>query len=116
MEGVGSRLSRASSHYGSTPMLTGPERRWHKQWVQVSSSYNCTTNFNSRGSQNNLCDIRLRRWTHVPPSHSTTDERPRRKLPYTPGSDKCEATIRDLNLKDYDVDHGSDRSIKEVDG
>ncbi|KAI3769157.1 hypothetical protein L6452_00257 [Arctium lappa] len=162
MEGVGSRLSRASSRYGSTPVFTGPVRRWQKQWIHVSSSspisYNRTTNFNSLGNKNNLSDIRLRRWTPVPTSHSggdsaaTTEERPRRKLRYTPivvleekknkaekinlevkasktnqpndqetcfhneaqGSDKCEATIRDLNLKDYDEDHGSDRSSKEV--
>ncbi|KAK1405026.1 hypothetical protein POM88_004631 [Heracleum sosnowskyi] len=39
MEGVSSRLGRASSRYGgSAPVFTGPVRKWKKQWTPVPNS------------------------------------------------------------------------------
>ncbi|KAH9617406.1 hypothetical protein KSS87_006580 [Heliosperma pusillum] len=35
MEGVGARLGRSSSRYGTTTVFTGPVRKWHKNWVAV---------------------------------------------------------------------------------
>ncbi|KAF2285711.1 hypothetical protein GH714_007322 [Hevea brasiliensis] len=41
MEGVGSRLGRASSRYGpsaTAAVFNGPVRKWRKKWVHVSPS------------------------------------------------------------------------------
>uniref|UniRef100_A0A2P2LEC7 Uncharacterized protein MANES_05G109900 n=1 Tax=Rhizophora mucronata TaxID=61149 RepID=A0A2P2LEC7_RHIMU len=42
MEGVGSRLGRASSRYGppaAAAVFSGPVRKWKKKWVHVSSNH-----------------------------------------------------------------------------
>ncbi|KAL6975250.1 hypothetical protein U1Q18_024046 [Sarracenia purpurea var. burkii] len=106
MEGVGSRLGRASSRYGPATVFSGPVRKWRKQWVHVSSSspsssatvsYQNTTATTSRsnngnGNINNSSALVLRRWTPISPSHAgdadknsvTPEEPPRRKFRYIP--------------------------------
>ncbi|XP_030928677.1 uncharacterized protein LOC115954855 [Quercus lobata] len=112
MEGVGSRLGRASSRYGTaTAVFTGPVRKWKKKWVHVSQStltyqnnsnshsysqsQSTTTtinNNNNGGSRLILC-----RWTPLSPTPAaaaaaatadsgsgSADEPPRRKFRYTP--------------------------------
>lgn len=100
MEGVGSRLGRASSRYGpAATVFTGPVRKWKKKWVHVSQStltyqnsqsqsngHNSTTT-NNGGSRLLLC-----RWTPLSSSPAATavadsgsaEEPPRRKFRYTP--------------------------------
>jgi hypothetical protein len=102
MEGVGSRLGRASSRYGpAATVFTGPVRKWKKKWVHVSQStltyqnsqsqsngHNSTTT-NNGGSRLLLC-----RWTPLSSSPAATavadsgsaEEPPRRKFRYTPVS------------------------------
>lgn len=111
MEGVGSRLGRASSRYGTaTAVFTGPVRKWKKKWVHVSQSTltyqnnsnshshsqsqstttTTTINNNNGGSRLILC-----RWTPLSPTPAaaaatadsgsgSADEPPRRKFRYTP--------------------------------
>ncbi|XP_075672046.1 uncharacterized protein LOC142641491 [Castanea sativa] len=109
MEGVGSRLGRASSRYGTaTAVFTGPVRKWKKKWVHVSQSTltyqnnsnshshshsqsTTTTTTNNGGSRLILC-----RWTPLSPTPAaaaaatadsgagSADEPPRRKFRYTP--------------------------------
>ncbi|KAL0000726.1 hypothetical protein SO802_014507 [Lithocarpus litseifolius] len=107
MEGVGSRLGRASSRYGTaTAVFTGPVRKWKKKWVHVSQSTltyqnnsnshshshsQSTTTNNNGGSRLILC-----RWTPLSPTPAaaaataadsgscSADEPPRRKFRYTP--------------------------------
>ncbi|GAB2301025.1 hypothetical protein Dimus_035061 [Dionaea muscipula] len=38
MEGVGARLGRSSSRYGTTTVFSGPVRKWKKKWVHVAPS------------------------------------------------------------------------------
>ncbi|GAB2298946.1 hypothetical protein Dimus_033022 [Dionaea muscipula] len=40
MEGVGARLGRSSSRYGTTTVFSGPVRKWKKKWVHVTPSSN----------------------------------------------------------------------------
>ncbi|KAL5737541.1 hypothetical protein ACOSP7_030302 [Xanthoceras sorbifolium] len=48
MEGVGSRLGRASARYGPTQaVFNGPVRKWKKRWVHVSSSSSSTSSSSS---------------------------------------------------------------------
>ncbi|GMP65225.1 hypothetical protein CsSME_00026118 [Camellia sinensis var. sinensis] len=67
MEGVGSRLGRASSRYGlptttttaaaaatTTTVFTGPVRKWKKRWVHVSSS----SSYRNNNSSNNKSSTR----------------------------------------------------------
>ncbi|KAF3453388.1 hypothetical protein FNV43_RR04475 [Rhamnella rubrinervis] len=108
MEGVGSRLGRASSRYGpATTVFNGPVRRWKKKWVHVSSS--STVSYQNPQSQSNGHNnatatnggsrLLLCRWTPIPPTTTPTaadagdsfygsadapDEPPRRKFRYTP--------------------------------
>ncbi|GMY31128.1 hypothetical protein FCV25MIE_26370 [Fagus crenata] len=100
MEGVGSRLGRASSRYGpAATVFTGPVRKWKKKWVHVSQSTltyqnsqsqsngHSSTTTNNGGSRLLLC-----RWTPLSPSPAATavadsglaEEPPRRKFRYTP--------------------------------
>uniref|UniRef100_A0A5B7B150 Uncharacterized protein n=1 Tax=Davidia involucrata TaxID=16924 RepID=A0A5B7B150_DAVIN len=92
MEGVGSRLGRASSRYGPATVFTGPVRKWKKQWVHVSSSssnvsYQNTSQSNGNGN-NNASTLLLCRWTPISPTHTgdldKQEEPPRRKFRYTP--------------------------------
>uniref|UniRef100_A0A5B7AZD7 Uncharacterized protein n=1 Tax=Davidia involucrata TaxID=16924 RepID=A0A5B7AZD7_DAVIN len=95
MEGVGSRLGRASSRYGPATVFTGPVRKWKKQWVHVSSSssnvsYQNTSQSNGNGN-NNASTLLLCRWTPIsqthtgnPDNNSGEAEPPRRKFRYTP--------------------------------
>ncbi|GAB4830776.1 hypothetical protein Ancab_004809 [Ancistrocladus abbreviatus] len=49
MEGVGARLGRSSSRYGTTTVFSGPVRKWKKKWVHVTPS---SSNNNSNASSN----------------------------------------------------------------
>ncbi|KAL1821465.1 uncharacterized protein LOC108216762 [Daucus carota subsp. sativus] len=88
MEGVSSRLGRASSRYGgSAPVFTGPVRKWKKQWVHVSSPVSHSRSHHHHHN-NNAPSLLLCRWT---PVSATTDkpvkpeqELPRRKFRYAP--------------------------------
>ncbi|XP_076935920.1 uncharacterized protein LOC143602818 [Bidens hawaiensis] len=112
MEGIGSRTGRQSSRYGSAPVLTGPVRRWQKQWVHVSSSSSSNTSYKSNNSKtnnnNNGSTVRIRRWTPVPAGEDSEavvgEERPRRKLRYAPivvfESKKKEAEKSDVDIKE----------------
>ncbi|XP_073311651.1 uncharacterized protein [Primulina huaijiensis] len=78
MEGVGSRQSRASSRYGSSPaapVFSGPVRKWKKQWV---SSRPTNTSGNNR---NDGPPLLLCRWT---PLSTGADEPRKRRFRYTP--------------------------------
>ncbi|KAM1168572.1 hypothetical protein PS1_030581 [Malus domestica] len=96
MEGLGSRLGRASSRYGQTAtVFNGPVRRWKKRWVHVSSSSPSLTYQNPHSQSNNNGNnsrLVLCRWTAISPANSPAepaaapDEPPRRKFRYTPVS------------------------------
>lgn len=56
MEGVGARLGRSSSRYGTTTVFTGPVRKWKKDWVPIapsSSSSSSSSNNNSNNQNHN---------------------------------------------------------------
>lgn len=88
MEGVGSRLGRASSRYGQAPVFSGPVRKWKKQWVQVSSPLSYSRSNSTHG--NNVPSLLLCRWTPISSTNSgdnssvKPEEPPRRKFRYTP--------------------------------
>ncbi|KDP39195.1 hypothetical protein JCGZ_00952 [Jatropha curcas] len=95
MEGVGSRLGRASSRYGPSATATvfnGPVRKWKKKWVHVSppsstvSHHNSNSHSQSNGHANNTTNSRLLlcRWTPLSPADATSEEPPKRKFRYTP--------------------------------
>ncbi|XP_022139775.1 uncharacterized protein LOC111010600 [Momordica charantia] len=93
MEGIGSRLGRASSRYGpAATVFNGPVRKWKKKWVLASSSSSGLSYQPSSHSQSNAHKLLLCRWTPIPPPPSTEtdgptappDEPPRRKFRYTP--------------------------------
>ncbi|XP_009361052.2 uncharacterized protein LOC103951417 [Pyrus x bretschneideri] len=96
MEGLGSRLGRASSRYGqTTTVFNGPVRRWKKRWVHVSSSSPSLTYQNPHSQSNNNGNssrLVLCRWTPISPANSPAeraaapDEPPHRKFRYTPVS------------------------------
>ncbi|XP_059277309.1 uncharacterized protein LOC132031389 [Lycium ferocissimum] len=82
MEGVGSRLGRASSRYGSSaPVFTGPVRKWKKQWVSSTTQSNNNSVRGTRNANNNVGGHKLMlcRWT--PRSDNDT---PKRKFRYAP--------------------------------
>lgn len=91
MEGVGSRLGRASARYGPTQtVFNGPVRKWKKKWVHVSSASqsngHSTTTTNNNGSPLLLC-----KWTPLPSNPSEKggalpEEPPKRRFRYTPVS------------------------------
>lgn len=81
MEGAGSRQSRASSRYASSPSappFNGPVRKWKKQWVTSQSS-----GLNSGNNRNNAPPLLLCRWTPLSATASA-DEPPRRRFRYAP--------------------------------
>ncbi|KAJ8527651.1 hypothetical protein K7X08_015102 [Anisodus acutangulus] len=86
MEGVGSRLGRASSRYGSSaPVFSGPVRKWKKQWVSSSTQPN--NNLRGNTNNNNVAGPKLMlcRWTPLSTSfRSSDDETPKRKFRYAP--------------------------------
>ncbi|EXB63262.1 hypothetical protein L484_012452 [Morus notabilis] len=103
MEGVGSRLGRASARYGpAATVFNGPVRKWKKKWVHVSSSstvsYQSQANGHNNNSNNDNPRLLLCRWTPLPPTTAAgdsagavdeaggapPDEPPRRKFRYTP--------------------------------
>lgn len=110
MEGVGSRLGRASSRYGpAAAVFNGPVRKWKKKWVHVSSASTVSyqnpqsqsNGHNNNAAANGGSRLLLCRWTPVPPttpaaaadaresvygSGDAPDEPPRRKFRYTPVS------------------------------
>ncbi|KAL8131670.1 uncharacterized protein LOC141711699 [Apium graveolens] len=90
MEGVSSRLGRASSRYGgSAPVFTGPVRKWKKQWVHVSSPLSHSSrshhHHHNHNNNNNSPSLLLCRWTPVSDkSVKPQPDLPRRKFRYTP--------------------------------
>ncbi|XP_031286446.1 uncharacterized protein LOC116145153 [Pistacia vera] len=97
MEGVGSRLGRASARYGPTQaVFNGPVRRWKKKWVHVSSSPSSSSsvsqsNGHSKNSTNNGSPLLLCKWTPLSSNPSDKggappEEPPKRRFRYTPVS------------------------------
>ncbi|KAG5551032.1 hypothetical protein RHGRI_009459 [Rhododendron griersonianum] len=89
MEGVGSRLGRASSRYGSSSsaVFSGPVRKWKRRWVHVSyPTNNSSRSNNANNTTNNSSALVLCRWTPISGDNSVkTEEPPRRKFRYVPG-------------------------------
>ncbi|KAF3647903.1 putative 65-kDa microtubule-associated protein 1-like [Capsicum annuum] len=83
MEGVGSRLGRASSRYGSAPVFSGPVRKWKKQWVSTRPNNNVRGGV---GNTNNVAGSKLMlcRWTPRSGNSTMPDETPKRKFRYAP--------------------------------
>ncbi|KAL2483763.1 uncharacterized protein Fot_45207 [Forsythia ovata] len=90
MEGVGSRLGRASSRYGPTqppPVFDGPVRKWKKQWVSSQP-----TNNDGTGNRNSTPPLLLCRWTPLSATataadsadYANPDQPPKRRFRYTP--------------------------------
>ncbi|CAN1242300.1 hypothetical protein LINPERPRIM_LOCUS5295 [Linum perenne] len=110
MEGVGSRIGRASSRYGPSAtanVFNGPVRKWRKKWVHVSpppaanhsshSQSNGHRHGGGRGSisatasngSDNGSRLLLCRWTPLAGSgegdgSSAAEEPPKRRYRYTP--------------------------------
>ncbi|KAI4388382.1 hypothetical protein MLD38_000715 [Melastoma candidum] len=91
--GGGSRMSRASSRYGSTAVFNGPVRRWKKRWVHISSPSSASlVNGKPRFHSNNASPLFLCRWTPLSAAgggvpgdgDGSPDEPPKRKFRYTP--------------------------------
>lgn len=107
MEGVASRLSRASSRYSgpsATAVFNGRVRKWKKKWVRVSTSpvgifRASKPTARSNSSQHHLL---LHKWT---PLSSTTvtaasgeaEEPPKRRFRYAPVS----KSFPELEKKNY---------------
>ncbi|GAB4826517.1 hypothetical protein Ancab_033413 [Ancistrocladus abbreviatus] len=83
MEGVGARLGRSSSRYGTTTVFSGPVRKWKKKWVHVtpsssSNNGNASSNSNpihhtlSNGTTNgsNGSHLLLYKWTPISQSNN----------------------------------------------
>ncbi|ESR65700.1 hypothetical protein CICLE_v10009632mg [Citrus x clementina] len=96
MEGVGSRMGRASARYGPTQtVFNGPVRKWKKRWVHVSSSSPSTIsqsnghNNNNNSNSINGAPLLLCKWTPLSSNSSdnngaTPEEPPKRRFRYTP--------------------------------
>ncbi|CAN0915839.1 hypothetical protein LINGRAHAP2_LOCUS29342 [Linum grandiflorum] len=114
MEGVGSRIGRASSRYGPSAtanVFNGPVRKWRKKWVYVPPPPTANQSSNSQsnghrhggGRSNNMsattsngndngCRLLLCRWTPLAgggggegDGSSAVDEQPpKRRYRYTP--------------------------------
>ncbi|TXG67474.1 hypothetical protein EZV62_008749 [Acer yangbiense] len=100
MEGVGSRLGRASARYGPTQtVFNGPVRKWKKKWVHVTSSSSSSssaavsqTNGNSNNTSSNGSPLLLCKWTPLPSNPSDNnggappdeEPQPKRRFRYTP--------------------------------
>ncbi|CAL1354094.1 unnamed protein product [Linum trigynum] len=107
MEGVGSRLGRASSRYGPSAtanVFNGPVRKWKKKWVHVSpppAANNNSSRAHSNGhhlhsaalsnsSNSESSRLLLCRWTPLAAGggagddSSAADEPPKRRIRYTP--------------------------------
>lgn len=89
MEGVSSRIGRASSRYGGTaPIFSGPVRKWKKQWVTTQPN----NNLRGTGNTNNVTGPKLMlcRWTPLASVHSgdstMPEKTPKRKFRYAPVS------------------------------
>lgn len=53
MEGVGARLGRSSSRYGTTTVFNGPVRKWKKDWVPITPSSSSSNSNNHHHHHNN---------------------------------------------------------------
>ncbi|KAJ7960831.1 Golgin family A protein [Quillaja saponaria] len=96
MEAVSSRMSRASSRYGTTTVFSGPVRKWKKKWVHVSSpTVSYKSQSNGKNNNNGGSRLLLCRWTPITSSSSISgetdnssgavaDDPPRRRFRYTP--------------------------------
>ncbi|XP_074307456.1 uncharacterized protein LOC141642519 [Silene latifolia] len=86
MEGVGARLGRSSSRYGTTTVFTGPVRKWQKNWVPItpppppsSSSHHLHhshSNHNNSNASNNssASHLRLFKWTPLSKDNNNKDD------------------------------------------
>lgn len=89
MEGVGGRLGRSSSRYGTTTVFTGPVRRWKKTWVNVPPS-NSAHHTPAANGTNASSRISLYKWTPITPGDNKDDddpngdEIPKKKFKYIP--------------------------------
>ncbi|OAY55212.1 uncharacterized protein LOC110610299 [Manihot esculenta] len=118
MEGVGSRLGRASSRYGPSATATvfnGPVRKWRKKWVHVSPSSTVShhnSHSQSNGHTNNNSRLLLCRWTPLSPSPATaadtssSEEPPKRKFRYTPIA-VLEERMKTAKMVDHEAKVGS---------
>ncbi|GMH26867.1 hypothetical protein Nepgr_028710 [Nepenthes gracilis] len=78
MEGVGARLGRSSSRYGTTTVFSGPVRKWKKKWVHVTpSSNNASSNRHihhslANGTNNSVngSHLLLYKWTPISQSNN----------------------------------------------
>ncbi|KAI4306150.1 hypothetical protein L6164_029451 [Bauhinia variegata] len=128
MEGVGSRLGRASSRYGTPAVFSGPVRRWKKKWVQVSSPSLSYQNSQSQSLSNANNDnggsrLFLCRWTPITAPSTTTvgatensssveqEEPPRRKFRYTPISVLEEQKKLEIRNGEYEAVTETEKSI-----
>ncbi|CAL1384660.1 unnamed protein product [Linum trigynum] len=139
MEGVGSRLGRASSRYGPSAtanVFNGPVRKWKKKWVHVSPPP-ATNNNSSRsnghhsaalgnGSSNESSRLLLCRWTPLAVGgaagdgeSSAAEEPPRRKFRYTPiaalEERKKAAKSVDVEVKESEGNQISESNASEND-
>lgn len=137
MEGVGSRVGRASARYGPTQtVFNGPVRKWKKRWVHVSSSSPSTLsqsnghNNNNSSSSINGAPLLLCKWTPLSSNPSdnneaTPEEPPRRRFRYTPVAvleeqrktvlEKDEDEAREIETNMLNVQLNSETSEVKVD-
>lgn len=95
MEGVASRLSRASSRYSgpsAAAVFNGRVRKWKKKWVRVStSSVGVFRASKPSGRSNSQHHLLLHKWTPLSSATAVTDsgeteEPPKRRFRYAPVS------------------------------
>ncbi|CAI0437331.1 unnamed protein product [Linum tenue] len=139
MEGVGSRLGRASSRYGPSAaanVFNGPVRKWKKKWVHVSpppAANNNSSRSNghhsaalSNNSSNDSSRLLLCRWTPLAvgggaggDDSSAAEEPPRRKFRYTPiaalEERKKAAKSVDVEVKESEGNQISESNASEND-
>ncbi|CAH8363453.1 unnamed protein product [Eruca vesicaria subsp. sativa] len=117
MEGVASRLSRASSRYSgpsSTAVFNGRVRKWKKKWVRVSTSpVGIFRPSKPNGRSNSQHHMLLHKWTPLSSTKTVTasgetEEPPKRRFRYAPiamleGREKVAS-------KDYEVEDSGEES------
>lgn len=80
MEGVGARLGRSSSRYGTTTVFTGPVRKWKKKWVHVAPRSNHPNTAANRqhsslaNGRSNSSRLLLYRWTPISKSNKESND------------------------------------------
>lgn len=111
MEGVGSRLGRASARYGPTQtVFNGPVRKWKKKWVHISSSSSSSASALSQSNgTGNGSPLVLCKWTPLSSSPSSAadvngggtpeEPPPKRRFRYTPVSSCLHSVCGGLILR-----------------